>query len=301
MFRDSYYRKEYRIDLYFSLFQTTISHHTVTLFLISWLLHQSCPVLCGLNATATTTPEIPLVIPQPRLPVLYQSIESNATDAYYDASAKAKKIVDVKEVHETPDENGPRDANRTSHTQYESSPSSISSENYITIGEQTRKSNFSKHVESGGFTPFVPSPLFVPHLESKPHFKDFDDDRFKSSVPAKQEQFYKPYFNNYPTYGEVQSVHFDEPSYSKYQERDRLPYITTFAPPKITPMHRPSLSFYKKKRPYTGAHYDTWKTSEHLQAYGKYQSDFNQADGFQDQGYGGFDDGYNVFHKHALM
>lgn len=279
-------------------------NHRFFIFLTLWFLYRSSLSFCNSNATEITTSEIPPVVPQPRLPVLYQTIESNATVVTYpESEAKTRKTVDIKEVHEIPDEGVPeKNASRTTNTHYESSPT-ISKENYISIGENTQIPKFSKYTESG-FIPFVPSPQFNLNLDTTPHNHEYNSEHFKSSIPAKQEQFYKPYFNNYPTYGEVQNFDLYEPSsYTQYQHGEqKLPYITTFAPPTVTPVRHPPLSFYETKPHIHMAEiHDELKTNEYSQGYTKYQSDFNSLGLGVVSGQGfGLDDSYNVFHKHTF-
>ncbi len=246
----------------------------------------------------------------PRLPPSYQTIESNSTESYPDQSTKAKKYSDVKEVREPPQEDIP--APKINGSSFLPEPSS-SNANYVSIGEnKSKKIKYAYKDAQYGFRPFVPSPSFVPDATFQPpSFKETEQaedysnyGHFKSSFPVKHEQFYNPQTNSYGFYGVADGNSFDNydsSSYSKYN--DKFAHLTTYAPPKVNPMHRPAL-IYKLKKKYPlqngGEDQELWKSQEYFQEYPKQHFEYGVADDFLDQSQF-LDDGYNVFDKPSYM
>ncbi|XP_065212427.1 uncharacterized protein LOC135840041 [Planococcus citri] len=221
------------------------------------LIYTNLPFISGNNDTKESILEKPPAAGTSRLPSSLQNFVINSTNLEEEATIVDKKISqNVKEVREPPEfEEPPRKKPSIQSTNSSFEPSAKSSnENYITIGNHKFKSN--GNYESG-FTPFVPSPQFSEETISAPFYQDGDaafktTDHFKASAVVKHEHFYSPTSSSGYD-GAIRNNYINLP-YSKFHH-EKLPYVTTFAPPKINPMQRPNLYYdYHKDKKYPYIH-----------------------------------------------
>lgn len=275
------------------------------LVVFAWLILANIPFIWGSNSTKKESNlEKPLASSISRLPAAFDNFVINSTNLDEESTIVSKKVAEVKEVREPPEIEPPRKPQQNQSSAHEPS-STPTDENYVTIGHHGLKlsklHNYSDHLETG-FKPFIPSPPFI-HEVATPIFEDENEHlrtiKFKSSAPVKHEQFYSPDFNNNPPYGELHYNEYDvDLPYSKLHN-EKLPYITTYAPPKINPMQRPNL-YYKGKKKYPYQFEEYGKTNEFVHPdfnHHKFPSDFSAQNAFFD----GHDDSFlhNHPHKHS--
>lgn len=237
------------------------------------------------NATKETSLEKPLAASISRLPPGFQDFVINSTNLDGESTIVNDKVsTQVKEVREPPEmDEPPPKVDYRNKTKLDDPSPTPSNENYVTIGhrgsDKSSKINHNQNLETG-FKPFIPSPYFNEETTPRQYFQDDGEYsksiKFKSSPLVNHEQFFTPEFNNHPSYGDLSfndyTANIDLP-YQKFNH-EKLPYITTYAPPKINPMQRPNLNYKGKKKYPTYSHHHN-----HFEDFGKTEefahSDFN--------------------------
>lgn len=210
------------------------------------------PSISCTNDTKESILEKPPALGTSRLPSSLQNFVSNSTNLQEEATIVVDKKIseNIKEVREPPEfEEPPRKSPvQSTNTSYEPY-AKPSNENYITIGNHKLVKSSGENYENG-FTPFIPSPLYNEETISTPFYQEgdaaFKTNHFKSSAVVKQENFYSPPLGSY--YGGTTQNNFINLPYSKFHH-EKLPHVTTFAPPKVNPMQRPNLYYNEQKYP----------------------------------------------------